>query len=72
MRRAEECDAPPLADRYGFIYDVALYDVLLLLRARSCGNTAPACLTGVSLARYCLRFFIDFGCLECKGEDCGP
>ncbi|KAJ7149845.1 rab-GTPase-TBC domain-containing protein [Mycena crocata] len=39
-----------LTDRYGFVYDVAQYDVLLLLRARECGNTAPACLTGVKIA----------------------
>ncbi|KAF9458407.1 rab-GTPase-TBC domain-containing protein [Collybia nuda] len=40
----------PLTDRYGFMYDVSLYDVLLLIRARECGNTAPACLTGVKIA----------------------
>ncbi|KAI0027290.1 rab-GTPase-TBC domain-containing protein [Vararia minispora EC-137] len=40
----------PLTDRYGFMYDVVLYDALLLLRARACGNTAPACLTGVRIA----------------------
>ncbi|KAG6852843.1 hypothetical protein C0991_008662, partial [Blastosporella zonata] len=40
----------PLTDRYGFMYDVAQYDVLLLIRARECGNTAPACLTGVKIA----------------------
>ncbi|KIK91821.1 hypothetical protein PAXRUDRAFT_830499 [Paxillus rubicundulus Ve08.2h10] len=40
----------PLTDRYGFIYDVSQYDVLLLLRAEECGNTAPACLTGVKIA----------------------
>ncbi|KAG1821031.1 rab-GTPase-TBC domain-containing protein [Suillus subaureus] len=40
----------PLTDRYGFIYDVSQYDVLLLIRARECGNTAPACLTGVKIA----------------------
>ncbi|KAJ7471030.1 rab-GTPase-TBC domain-containing protein [Mycena latifolia] len=40
----------PLTDRYGFVYDVAQYDVLLLIRARECGNTAPACLTGVKIA----------------------
>ncbi|KAF8916204.1 rab-GTPase-TBC domain-containing protein [Mucidula mucida] len=39
-----------LTDRYGFMYDVSLYDVLLLTRARECGNTAPACLTGVRIA----------------------
>ncbi|KIY43819.1 TBC-domain-containing protein [Fistulina hepatica ATCC 64428] len=39
-----------LTDRYGFIYDVSQYDVLLLIRARECGNTAPACLTGVKIA----------------------
>ncbi|KXN83791.1 TBC domain-containing protein C4G8.04 [Leucoagaricus sp. SymC.cos] len=41
---------PLLTDRYGFMYDVALYDVLLLMRARECGNSAPACLTGVKIA----------------------
>lgn len=40
----------PLTDRYGFIYDVSQYDVLLLIRAKECGNTAPACLTGVRIA----------------------
>ncbi|KAG6848421.1 hypothetical protein H0H93_000311, partial [Arthromyces matolae] len=40
----------PLTDRYGFMYDVAQYDVLLLIRAKECGNTAPACLTGVKIA----------------------
>jgi len=40
----------PLTDRYGFMYDVSQYDVLLLIRARECGNTAPACLTGVKIA----------------------
>ncbi|KAG5650789.1 hypothetical protein H0H81_011040, partial [Sphagnurus paluster] len=40
----------PLTDRYGFMYDVSLYDFLLLLRAKECGNTAPACLTGVKIA----------------------
>ncbi|KAK2467249.1 hypothetical protein APHAL10511_000798 [Amanita phalloides] len=39
-----------LTDRYGFVYDVSQYDVLLLLRARDCKNTAPACLTGVKIA----------------------
>lgn len=37
-------------DRYGFIYDVSLYDLLLLLRAKTCENTAPACLTGIKVA----------------------
>ncbi|TFK50175.1 TBC-domain-containing protein [Heliocybe sulcata] len=40
----------PLTDRYGFMYDVSQYDLLLLLRARECNNTAPACLTGVKIA----------------------
>ncbi|KAJ7239392.1 rab-GTPase-TBC domain-containing protein [Mycena haematopus] len=40
----------PLTDRYGFVYDVAQYDFLLLIRAKECGNTAPACLTGVKIA----------------------
>ncbi|KAE9401502.1 TBC-domain-containing protein [Gymnopus androsaceus JB14] len=39
-----------LTDRYGFMYDVSQYDVLLLLRARHCQCTAPACLTGVKIA----------------------
>ncbi|XP_006458949.1 hypothetical protein AGABI2DRAFT_217774 [Agaricus bisporus var. bisporus H97] len=41
---------PLLTDRYGFMYDIALYDVLLLIRAKECGNSAPACLTGVKIA----------------------
>jgi hypothetical protein len=32
------------------MYDVALYDVLLLVRARTCRCAAPACLTGVKIA----------------------
>ncbi|KAH9981699.1 rab-GTPase-TBC domain-containing protein [Russula compacta] len=40
----------PLVDRFGFMYDVALYDVLLLVRARTCRCAAPACLTGVKIA----------------------
>ncbi|KAJ7690788.1 GTPase activating rab protein [Mycena olivaceomarginata] len=43
-------EGEPLTDRYGFVYDVAQYDFLLLLRAKECGNTAPACLTGVKIA----------------------
>lgn len=39
-----------MTDRYGFIYDVSKYDVLLLLRAKECHNTAPACLTGIKIA----------------------
>ncbi|KAF7789776.1 hypothetical protein EIP86_000722 [Pleurotus ostreatoroseus] len=39
-----------LTDRFGFIYEVALYDLLLLLRAKECENTAPACLTGIKIA----------------------
>ncbi|EAU85238.2 small G protein signaling modulator 3 [Coprinopsis cinerea okayama7 len=40
----------PLTDRFGFMYDVSQYDFLLLLRAKECKNTAPACLTGVKIA----------------------
>ncbi|KAG6826887.1 hypothetical protein H0H92_014027, partial [Tricholoma furcatifolium] len=40
----------PMTDRYGFAYDVALYDFLLLLRAREARCVAPACLTGVKIA----------------------
>ena len=40
----------PLTDRFGFMYDVSLYDLLLLLRAKDCENSAPACLTGVKIA----------------------
>jgi hypothetical protein len=43
-------DVEHLTDRYGFVYDVAQYDFLLLLRAKEAGNTAPACLTGVKIA----------------------
>ncbi|OBZ72144.1 TBC domain-containing protein C4G8.04 [Grifola frondosa] len=39
-----------MTDRFGFIYDVSQYDFLLLLRAKECGNTAPACLTGIKIA----------------------
>ncbi|KAI3605658.1 gtpase activating rab protein [Moniliophthora roreri] len=39
-----------LTDRYGFMYDVSKYDLLLLMRARECRCTAPACLTGVKIA----------------------
>ncbi|CAL1715843.1 unnamed protein product [Somion occarium] len=39
-----------MTDRYGFIYEVSQYDFLLLLRAKECGNTAPACLTGIKIA----------------------
>lgn len=37
-------------DRFGFIYDISLYDFLLLLRAKAVENTAPACLTGIKVA----------------------
>lgn len=40
----------PLTDRFGFMYDVSQYDLLLLLRAKECENSAPACLTGVKIA----------------------
>lgn len=43
-------DSEPLVDRFGFMYDIALYDVLLLVRARTCRCAAPACLTGVKIA----------------------
>ena len=43
-------DSEPLVDRFGFMYDVALYDALLLVRARTCRCAAPACLTGVKIA----------------------
>lgn len=39
-----------VTDRYGFIYEASLYDFLLLLRAKVCENTAPACLTGIKVA----------------------
>lgn len=37
-------------DRFGFLYEVSLYDFLLLLRAKSVENAAPACLTGIKVA----------------------
>lgn len=40
----------PLTDRYGFMYYVSEYDVLLLIRAKQCKNSAPACLTGVKIS----------------------
>lgn len=43
-------DQEPLTDRFGFMYDVSTYDLLLLVRAKECKNTAPACLTGVKIA----------------------
>jgi len=46
----DDANKQPLTDRYGFIYDVSQYDALLLIRAKGCGNTAPACLTGVKIA----------------------
>ncbi|EMD33384.1 hypothetical protein CERSUDRAFT_108175 [Gelatoporia subvermispora B] len=39
-----------MTDRFGFLYDASLYDALLLARAARCGNTAPACLTGIKIA----------------------
>lgn len=39
-----------LTDRFGFMYDVSQYDLLLLLRAKDCDNSAPACLAGVKIA----------------------
>ncbi|KAA1467227.1 TBC-domain-containing protein [Dentipellis sp. KUC8613] len=42
--------AHPLTDRFGFMYDVSLYDALLLVRAHACGSAAPACLTGIKIA----------------------
>ncbi|OCH89615.1 TBC-domain-containing protein [Obba rivulosa] len=39
-----------MTDRFGFLYDASLYDALLLVRAKRCGNTAPACLTGIKIA----------------------
>lgn len=39
-----------MTDRFGFIYEVSQYDFLLLLRAKQCANTAPACLTGIKIA----------------------
>ena len=39
-----------LTDRYGFIYEVSVYDLLLLMRAKECENSAPACLTGIKIA----------------------
>ncbi|KAK1235963.1 hypothetical protein PQX77_000789 [Marasmius sp. AFHP31] len=39
-----------LTDRFGFMYDVSKYDLLLLMRAKDCQCTAPACLTGVKIA----------------------
>ncbi|TCD66119.1 hypothetical protein EIP91_001728 [Steccherinum ochraceum] len=39
-----------MTDRFGFVYEPCQYDHLLLLRAKQCGNTAPACLTGIKVA----------------------
>jgi len=46
----DDKDQQPLTDRFGFMYDVSEYDLLLLLRAKDCENSAPACLTGVKIA----------------------
>ncbi|KZT02541.1 TBC-domain-containing protein [Laetiporus sulphureus 93-53] len=46
----DELSHEGVTDRYGFIYDVSKYDALLLVRAKECGNTAPACLTGIKIA----------------------
>lgn len=40
----------PITDRYGFVYEVSSYDVLLLDRALRANNCAPGCLTGVKVA----------------------
>jgi small G protein signaling modulator 3 len=40
----------PITDRYGFVYEVSSYDVLLLDRALRAGNSAPGCLTGIKVA----------------------
>lgn len=45
-----ETSGQPLSDRYGFLYDVSQYDILLLLRAQECRSCAPPCLTGVKIA----------------------
>ncbi|KAI0363868.1 TBC-domain-containing protein [Pilatotrama ljubarskyi] len=47
---ADDRNHEGMTDRFGFIYDVSRYDVLLLLRARECKNAAPACLTGIKVA----------------------
>lgn len=46
----DDKDQQPLTDRFGFMYDVSQYDLLLLSRAKDCENSAPACLTGVKIA----------------------
>ncbi|KAF8574944.1 TBC-domain-containing protein [Ramaria rubella] len=40
----------PITDRYGFVYEVSSYDVLLLDRAFRASNAAPGCLTGIKVA----------------------
>ncbi|EJD49827.1 TBC-domain-containing protein [Auricularia subglabra TFB-10046 SS5] len=40
----------PHTDRFGFMYDVCVYDVRLLARARAARCTAPACLTGMKIS----------------------
>jgi len=40
----------PITDRYGFVYEVSSYDVLLLDRALRASNSAPGCLTGIKVA----------------------
>lgn len=46
----DDKDQQPLTDRFGFMYDISQYDLLLLSRAKDCENSAPACLTGVKIA----------------------
>ncbi|KAF8526214.1 rab-GTPase-TBC domain-containing protein [Hysterangium stoloniferum] len=40
----------PITDRFGFVYEVSSYDVLLLDRALRASNSAPGCLTGIKVA----------------------
>ncbi|KIJ50927.1 hypothetical protein M422DRAFT_27057 [Sphaerobolus stellatus SS14] len=40
----------PITDRYGFVYEISSYDVLLLDRALRARNSAPGCLTGIKVA----------------------
>lgn len=46
----EDLGPEPLTDRYGFVYDIAQYDTLLLRRAIDCQTVAPACLTGIKIS----------------------
>ena len=48
--RKDAQGSEPITDRYGFVYEVSSYDVLLLDRALRANNSGPGCLTGIKVA----------------------